>query len=54
VSPDPHGKVSDPLYIRSGPPSLVQDLHVYEPDPWNGIQTPLYGVYAAHSRVPGF
>jgi hypothetical protein len=43
-----------PLYIRSGPPSLVQNLHVCEPDPWNGIQTPLCGVRATHSGVPGF
>jgi hypothetical protein len=43
-----------PLYIRYGPSSLVQDLHVCEPDPWNRIWTPLYGVRAAHSGVPGF
>jgi hypothetical protein len=47
VSPDPHGKVPDPCIY--GP-----DLHVCEPDPWNGIRTPLYGVRAAHSEVPGF
>jgi hypothetical protein len=29
-----------PLDIQSGPPSLVQDPHVYRPDPWNGIRTP--------------
>jgi hypothetical protein len=29
-----------PLDIQSRPPSLVQDPHVYEPDPWNGIRTP--------------
>jgi hypothetical protein len=28
------------LDIQSGPPRLVQDLHVYKPDPWNGIRTP--------------
>jgi hypothetical protein len=43
-----------PLDIQSGPPSLVKDPHVYGPDPWNGIRTPLYGVRAAHSRVPRF
>jgi hypothetical protein len=43
-----------PLYIRSGPPRLVQDLHMCESDPWSGIQTPLYGVRAAHSGVPRF
>jgi hypothetical protein len=25
-----------------------------KPDPWNGIQTPLYGVRAAHNGVLGF
>jgi hypothetical protein len=29
-----------PLDIQSGPPRLVQDLHVCKPDPWNGIWTP--------------
>jgi hypothetical protein len=29
-----------PLDIQSGPPRLVQDLHVCKPDPWNGIRTP--------------
>jgi hypothetical protein len=43
-----------PLYIRTGPPGKVQDLHVSKLDPWDGIQTPLCGVRAAHSRVPGF
>jgi hypothetical protein len=45
---------SGPLDIQSRPPSLVQDSHVYRPDPWNGIRTPPYGVRAAHSRVPKF
>jgi hypothetical protein len=46
-----------PLDIQSGPPSLVQDPHVYGPDPWNGIRPPPpppYGVRAAHSRVSRF
>jgi hypothetical protein len=33
---------------------MVQDLHVGKPDLSNGIQTPLYVVRAAHSRVPRF
>jgi hypothetical protein len=43
------------LDIQSGPPRLVQDLHVCNPDPWNGIRTPpppRYGVRAAHNGVP--
>jgi hypothetical protein len=51
---DPPWEGAGPLYIRSGPPSLVQDLHVCEPDPCNGIRTPLYGVRATHSGVLGF
>jgi hypothetical protein len=44
---------AEPLYIWSGPPGLVQDLHMYEPYPWNGIRTPLYGARATHGGVPG-
>jgi hypothetical protein len=43
-----------PLYIQTGPPGEVQDLHGREPDPWDGSRTPLCGVRATHSRVPGF
>jgi hypothetical protein len=32
-----------PLYIRSGPPSLVQDLHVCKPDPCMGSGPPKVG-----------
>jgi hypothetical protein len=32
VSPDPHGKVSDP-WIYSPNSKLVHDSHVYGPDP---------------------
>jgi hypothetical protein len=28
-----------PLYIRTGPPGKVQDLHGHEPDPWYGSRT---------------
>jgi hypothetical protein len=65
VSPDPTGERrtpecivrtpkggSKPPDIQSGPPRLVPDLHVCKPDPWNGIRTPLYGVWVAHSGVP--
>jgi hypothetical protein len=27
---------------------------MWEPDPWDEIRTPLYGVRVAHSGVPGF
>jgi hypothetical protein len=43
-----------PLHIRTGPPGKVQDLQGYKPDPWDGSRTPLCGVRATHSRVPGF
>jgi hypothetical protein len=43
-----------PLYIQTGPPGKVQDLHGRKPDPWDGIRTPLCGDRAAHNRVPGF
>jgi hypothetical protein len=43
-----------PLYMRTGPPSKVQDLHGYKPDPWVGFRTPLRGVRATHGRVPKF
>jgi hypothetical protein len=36
----PMGECRTPR-IQSGPPRLVQDLHVCKPDPWNGIRTPL-------------
>jgi hypothetical protein len=29
-----------PLDAQPGPSGEVQDLHRYEPDPWNGSQTP--------------
>jgi hypothetical protein len=28
-----------PLDAQPGPPDEVQDLHRYEPDPWNGSRT---------------
>jgi hypothetical protein len=43
-----------PLYIQTGPPGKVQGLHVLESDPLDGFRTPLCGVRATHSRVPGF
>jgi hypothetical protein len=43
-----------PLYIRTGPPGKVQDLHGREPGPWDGSRTPLCGVRTIHNRVPGF
>jgi hypothetical protein len=42
------------LYIQTGPPSKVQDLHGCKPDPWDGFRTPLRGVWATHGRVSGF
>jgi hypothetical protein len=42
----------EPPDIQSGPPRLVLDLHLCKPDPWNGIQTPPYGVWATHREVP--
>jgi hypothetical protein len=55
------GKCRTPVHIdrTSGE---VQDLHGYDPDPWDGYdpdpwdgsRTPLCGVRATHSRVPGF
>jgi hypothetical protein len=50
----PPWESAGPLYIQTGPPGKVQDLHGRKPDPWDGIRTPLFGVQAAHSRVPGF
>jgi hypothetical protein len=32
---------------------MVQDLHVGKPNLSDGIRTPLYGVLAAHSGIPG-
>jgi hypothetical protein len=43
-----------PLHIQTGPPGKVQDLHGCKLDPWDGSPTPLCGVQATHSRVPGF
>jgi hypothetical protein len=48
-----------PLYIRSGPPNLVQYLHVCEPDPleWDpdppvwGPGRPQWGPRAEHTRT---
>jgi hypothetical protein len=50
----PPWESAGPLDIQSGPPILVQDLHVCKLDPWNGIQSPSYGVRAAHNGVPRF
>jgi hypothetical protein len=33
---------------------LVQDPHMYGPDPLEWDSNPLYGVRAAHCRVPRF
>jgi hypothetical protein len=43
-----------PLYIQTGPPGKVQDLHGRKPDPLDGFRTPLCGARATHSRVPRF
>jgi hypothetical protein len=48
----PPWESAGPLDLQSGPPRLVQDLHVCKLDPWNGIRTPPYGVWAAHNGVP--
>jgi hypothetical protein len=40
---EPPWESAGPLDIQSGPPRLVQDLHVCKPDPWNGIRTPRMG-----------
>jgi hypothetical protein len=53
MSPDLHGKVPDPYIYKSRTPGMVQDLHVGKPDLSDGIRTPLYGVQAAHSEIPG-
>jgi hypothetical protein len=50
----PPWESAGPLHIQFGPPGKVQDLHGREPDPWDGSWTPLCGVRATHSRVPGF
>jgi hypothetical protein len=53
MSLDPHGKVPDPYIYKSRTPGMVEDLHVGKPDLSDGIWTPLYGVRAAHSGIPG-
>jgi hypothetical protein len=40
--------------MRTRPPGKVQDPRRRKPDPWDGSRTPLCGVRATHSRVPGF
>jgi hypothetical protein len=50
----PPWESTGPLYIQTGPPGKVQDLHEHKPDPWDEFRTPLCGVRATHSRVPGF
>jgi hypothetical protein len=47
------GECRTPVYTVQAS-KFGQDLHVCEPDPYNGIRTPPYGVRAAHSGVPGF
>jgi hypothetical protein len=42
------------MYVQTRPPSKVQGLHGRTPNPWDGFWTPLRGVRATHSRVPGF
>jgi hypothetical protein len=46
VSPDPHGKVSNPCIYRP-------DLQVRSRTPMGANRTPLCGVRVTHSRVPG-
>jgi hypothetical protein len=50
----PPWESAGPLYIQTGPPGKVQDLHGRKPDPLDGFQIPLCGAQATHSRVPGF
>jgi hypothetical protein len=50
----PPWESAGPLHIRTGPPSRVQDLRGYRPDPQDGSRTSLYRVWATLSRVPGF
>jgi hypothetical protein len=54
----PPWESAGPLYIRSRPTSLAQDLHVCEPGPleWDPepAPPPPCGVQAAHRGVPGF
>jgi hypothetical protein len=50
----PPWESAGPLYIQTGPPGEVQDLHGCKPDPWDGYRTPLCGVQATHGWVPGF
>jgi hypothetical protein len=42
------------MFIQTGPPGKVQDLHEREPNPLDGSWTPLCGVRATHNKVPGF
>jgi hypothetical protein len=51
---EPPWENAGPLPIRIRPLGRVQDLREYKPDPRDGFQTPLSGVRATHSRVPGF
>jgi hypothetical protein len=44
---------SSPRGRAPDPPKGVPDLHVCKVDLWDGVQTPLRGVRAAHSQVPG-
>jgi hypothetical protein len=50
----PPWESAGPLDAQPGPPGEVQDLHRYEPDPWNGSRTPQEGSGLTHIRVPGF
>jgi hypothetical protein len=50
----PPWESAGPLDIQPGSPRLVQDPHVYGPDPLEWDSDPPYGVRAAHSRVPRF
>jgi hypothetical protein len=50
----PPWESAGPLYIRTEPLGKVQDLHGRKSDPWDQSRTPLCGVRATHSRVPGF
>jgi hypothetical protein len=50
----PPRESAGPLYVRTGPPGKVQDLHGRGPNPWYRFWSPLCGVRAIHSKVSGF
>jgi hypothetical protein len=54
VGPDPPWESTGPLYMQTGPPGEVQNLHGCRSDPPDGALTPLREVRAIHGGDPGF